>query len=99
MAYIYKRTYTRPNLDVNFFKPDPAIPAYTKTKFIDVIPPKLATQSLAISEDTYTLTREMVFADQAAFEEWNTDPVIVANNELLIAFNAQNGIVDTIVSG
>lgn len=99
MSYIYQRTYTRPNLGVSFYKPDPSVPAYTKTKFIDVTPPKLVTQSLSISADTYTLTRTMEFTDQAAFNEWNTDPVIVANNQLLIAFNAQNGIIDTVVSG
>ncbi len=99
MAYTYKRIYTRPNLGVNFFKPDPAIPEYVRATFSNCVPPKLISQSLAISEDTYTLTRTMVFTDQAAFEAWNTDPVIVANNQLLDTFNAENGIIDTIVVG
>lgn len=99
MAYTYTRTYTRPNLDVNFFKPEPAIPEYTRATFSSGVTPRLITQSLALSEDKYTLTRTMVFTDQAGFEAWEADPVIVANNQLLNAFNATNGIVDTIVTG
>lgn len=99
MSYTYKRTYTRPNLGVSFFKPDQAVVEYTKATFIDCVPPKLVTQSLGVSPDALVLTRTSVFIDEAAFNAWNTDPVIVANNQLLVAHNTQNNIIDTIVTG
>jgi hypothetical protein len=95
MSYTIVDIYTRPSTDVAFFDNWSSIQSYVNTTYIAT--GKLLSTEIGFNEDQLVRTITRIFVDQAAFDQYHTDPVITASISGVAEYNQTNGITHTLV--
>jgi hypothetical protein len=95
MSYTIVDIYTRPSTDIAFFSNWSDLQSYVNTTYI--LTGKLLSTEIAFSNDQDVQTITRTFVDQAAYDQWHTDPVMVAGIVGLRDYNQANGITHVLV--
>lgn len=91
MAYQTIRTHTRPNTDEPFFFFTEQIRDYFKNTYDQT--GKRTSYTVTKSPDDLQQIVTSIWVDEAAFNEYLSDPVIMANDAELVKYNTEFGIV------
>jgi len=95
MSYTTVDIFTRPNTDVTFSDSWSSIQGYVDTTYIAT--GKLLSAVVGYSPDQLVQTITRTFVDQAAWQQIDADPVIIANRSSSKAYNDANGITHTLL--
>jgi hypothetical protein len=93
MAYKTIRTHTRPNIYVPFFLFNEEIRNYTDQTYNQT--GKRVSVNTTLSEDELQQVTTSVWIDEAAFNEFLADPVIIRHTDLVQDYNKSFEIVST----
>jgi len=95
MSYTIVDIYTRPSTDIAFFSNWSDLQSHVETTYLAT--GKLLSTEIASSSDQLTKTITRTFVDQAAYDQWHTDPVMVAGIVGPKEYNNANGITHVLV--
>lgn len=88
------RVYTRPNLEVVWHFEALPPPLGFSMRFNEYkFSQKIITDSFKLAPDGLSITFIMIFSDQQAYTEYDTDPVLNEYWEIRKSYNDNNGII------
>ena len=95
MSYTIVDIHTRPSVDVAFFDNWSSIQSYVTTTYIET--GKLLSTDIGFGADQTVRTITRTFVDQAAFDQFHTDPVITASISSIAEYNQTNSITHVLI--
>ena len=90
--FLVQRIFTRLDAAVLFYTPTAEFKAHAKATFVDT--QKILSDTSSITEDKLKLVISTMWKDEASWNEYTSDPVVVTHITTRNAYNTEHNITD-----